>query len=396
MEVGLHFIGYILAFFFAFLYFPYLAFKTGAEYTVDLGRRRDSGEIAQFFAAVIPSSILNLLTVFWAWFGRAVGACRWDASLDYSVVAATISERKEEIQKFIVDGTRRPLLLTYLAVLMIVSLLSGLCYGYAFKRVTERPLLRDRIPLRDGSYKGLRKLLHVIVWIFRIVLWLMLETVALFSYFLWHPLFHEEVIALFPWSVQKPWLFVRMHNDRLYYGCFVRYDKSSTGDIESITIGEVRRYCYNEVDKCLADGRLPLSSFQGNLRINTNEIADIHNVPKDHFVHIQERYRREMIRRLARELLTAFAGRKQIRVDDIYVEHAGVNELSRHRYRLALRKLEELKFIRIYPPTLGLEGANVPDDAALVDFPPRVPSVLKTSWPIPGDDLLPSGISPQP
>jgi len=136
MEIGLHFIGYFLVFFFAFLYLPYLTFKTGAEYTVDLGRRRDSGEIEQFFAAVIPSTILNFLTVFWAWFGRVVGACSWRAGLDYRVVAATITGHaaesgppvhRNEIHEFILDEARRPLLLYYLAALMIVSLLSGIC-----------------------------------------------------------------------------------------------------------------------------------------------------------------------------------------------------------------------------------------------------------------------------
>jgi hypothetical protein len=372
MEVGLHFIGYLLAFFFAFLYFPYLTFKAGAEYLVDLGRRRDSGEIEQFFAAVIPSSILNGLTLLWAWIGRALGVCPWRVSIDYHVVAAAISKQEDGIKSFLIDDSRRPLLLIYLAALMIVSVASGVCYGWSFKRVTARPSLRDRIPRRRHDVVDLEKAMNRMVWFFRSLWCFVAETVCLFSYFVWHPLFHEEVISLFPWAVQQPWLFVRMHNDRLYYGQFVRYDKSATGDIESITISDVRRYCYDEVNQCLAAGRLPLSPFQGSLRINTGEIADIHNVPKDHFVHIQERYRNAMIKTLGRDLLTAFAGRKQIRVDEIFAEHAGGTELSSYRYRLALRKLEELKFISIHPTTKGLEGSQVPDDSALVDFPRRV------------------------
>lgn len=399
MEIGLHFIGYLLAFFFAFLYLPYLTFKTGAEYTVDLGRRRDSGEIEQFFAAVIPSSILNLLTVFWAWVGRALSVCRWRASLDYRVVSATITGHGDGIHNFIVDDARRPLLFWYFGALMVISLLSGLCYGYAVNRVTEKPLLRDRIPRRRPAQTWIGNVLRGIEVFLRWVLWVMLEIVSAFSYFLWHSLLKSEVISLFPWSVQKPWLFVRMHNDRLYYGQFVRYDKSATGDIESITISDVRRYCYDEVDKCLAEGRLPLSSFQGSLRINTNEIADMHNVPERHYVHIQERYRKEMIRRLGGDLLRAFAGKKQISVNEIYVQHAGVNDLSRHRYRLALRKLEELRFIAIHPTTIGVvPGADVPDDSALVDFPARVavsvtnqetPLTIVEPFPPPPDTLRP-------
>jgi hypothetical protein len=389
MEIGLHFIGYLLGFFFAFLYFPYLAFKAGAGYSVDLGRRRDTGEIEQFFAAVLPSAILNLLTVFWAWVGRVFGVCPWNASLDYHVVSAVISKHDDEIKNFIVDDSRRPLLFVYLAALMVISVLSGLAYGYAFKRRTERPVPRERIPRRRHDLAGFPKALHLVAFGIRLVLWLMLEIVSWFSYFVWHPFFDEEVIALFPWAVQKPWVFIRMHNDRLYYGQFVRYDKSATGDIESVTISDVRRYCYDEVDRCLAEGRLPLSTFQGSLRINTREIADMHNVPKDHFVHIQERYRKMMIRRLGRDLLTAFVGRKQITVHEVFVQHAGGTELSRYRYRLALRKLEELRFITILPSTLGMEGSHVPDDTAVVDFPERVASAYDTfARPIPTSDLF--------
>jgi hypothetical protein len=165
---------------------------------------------------------------------------------------------------------------------------------------------------------------------------------------------------------------VRLRENRLYYGRFIRYDKAANGDVESITIDEVLRYCYDEVDKCLADGRIPLSPFQGSLRISIADITDVHNVPAKHFQKIESRYAEMVVQRLARDLLTAFVGQR-VHVGDIWIRHAGGTSLRMHHYRQALRYLEGEGFVAIAPSTIR-SGQNAPPETALVSFPPRVQS----------------------
>ena len=172
--------------------------------------------------------------------------------------------------------------------------------------------------------------------------------------------------------MQKPWVFVRLEGDRLYYGCFDRYDKAADGSIESITLLGVQRYCYDEIDKCLSDGRLPLSRFQGPLRIYVAQISDIHTVPKNHFQAIEARYAKMMIRTLARDLLNAFAGLQRVSFHDIYVGHGGGTELTKFRYGQAIRYLELQGFIQVTPTTLHASPTMAPTDTAVVDFPRRV------------------------
>jgi hypothetical protein len=367
MEAGLHFVGYLLSFFLAFLYFPNLVFKYSAEYSVDLGRRRDSGELEEFFSAVIPCLFLNgfanLLLAIGGWLG-----CSWHPVPDWEAVAALMSNEHGSGHFLTVPAERNALLL-YLALLLGVAFLNGLVYGGTVRRVTRTRGIRNRVPKHGG--RGGRS---TIWWLMRIAVWIPSELACLVVYRVWHNLYHEEIIELYRYAVQKPWVFVRMGGDRLYYGRFDRYDKAADGDVESVTLLDVRRYCYDEVDKCLSAGRLPLSPFQGPLRIAISEVTDIHTVPENHFRTIEYRYAQLMIRMLGRDLLNVFAGQQGLSVRDIYIRHAGGTSLTKFRYRQALRYLEDEGFVTITASTPGGAPLTSPPDHAKVDFPPRVAS----------------------
>jgi hypothetical protein len=371
MEHGLHFIGYLLAFFLAYLYFPNLVFKYGAEYSVDLGRKRDSGELEEFFSAVIPCVLLNAFTIALLRVMYLAG-CPWTAEIDYDAVAAFMLSDHEAMHKFIVGEGTHHVLLAYVVSLLAVSWFNGTVFGFAVKRKLEHADLGDRRPRLKAGRSRPWRLWYRLFWIFECMCWPLIEFVAACVKKVWHPIYKAEVISLFPWTVQRPWIFVRMSGDRLYYGRFLRYDKTSHGNLESITIQEVQRYCFDEIDKCLADGRLPISEFQGDLRINVDEVMDIHTVPPNHFRTVEKRYQRLMYQRLGRELLEAFAGQEKIRVTDIYVRHGGGTFLGKHQYRQALRYLEDEGFITIDPTTVAKSPVGIPVDIALVTFPQRV------------------------
>jgi len=239
VEPGLHFIGYLLAFFLAYLYFPNLVFKYGAEYSIDLGRRRDSGELEEFFSAVIPCLFLNAFTWVLLWFAKWRGfpfrpVPDYDA-ISGLVVGRTAAESAAKVDSSaiancITDDAHRAAILCWLLALLVVAWFNGTVYGYSVKRRTRNPHPSSRFPRRSKSYTGFRRVISTIGWLCRIAFWVLpLEIVCLIFYRLWHPLFHEEVISFYPWSVQNPWVFVRMHGDRLYYGQFIRYEKNAGG-----------------------------------------------------------------------------------------------------------------------------------------------------------------------
>ena len=361
MEIGLHFIGYLLAFFFAYLYFPNLAFKFGAEYSIDLGRRRDDGELEEFFAAVIPSTILNGFT----WILLALLGSPWRYA-DFPAIAALMTDEKVSIVKAVSDPRNRMAFFGYATALLLVSVFNGIVYGFAVRRKIAQPDLMQRRPQRPSPKKWVR---HA-WWVVQTLWWVVVELIAGTYYQVWYPIFHEQVVSFFPWTIQRPWIFVRMHGSRLYYGRFVRYDKASDGDVESITIEQVYRYCYDEVNECLAEGRMPLSFFQGSLRIAVAEITDIHNIPERHFQSIESRYKKVRVLRLARDLLTAFSG-QTVSVGDIWKRHAGGTHFDIHHYRQALRYLEGEDFVLIAPPSAEM-NPNDPQKDAMVKFPIRV------------------------
>ncbi|HEX6641215.1 MAG TPA: hypothetical protein VF215_08880, partial [Thermoanaerobaculia bacterium] len=373
METGLHFVGYLLAFFLTFLYFPNLVFKYGAEYSIDLGRRRDSGELEEFFSAVIPCLLLNAFTYLLLWFAKVQG-CPWRAVPDYNILSNLLSDKGEAAKELFLDGSRRYALLGYIVVLLFIAWYNGVVYGYGIKRKLAQPRVADRIPPFTSPSSGLKRVGARTLWILSLCVWAGTEIACLLTAFVWHKIYHEEMVELYRYSVQKPAVFVRLRDGRLYYGIFERYDKAVSGSIESITIGDVRRYCYDEIDECLSDGRLPIARFQGPLRISVNDVTDIHTVPPNHFQTIERRYEAKRVRSLGRDLLTSFAGQRDLSVIDVYRRHAGGTLLTQFHYRQALRYLEHEQFIVIVPSTIGASPRSSPPNDALVTFPARVTS----------------------
>jgi hypothetical protein len=371
VDKPLELIGALVVVFIAWLYFPYLIFKTGAETFVDLGRPRDSSELEEFLGAALPSMLIivvvHLFNQGMARFLSLFALTRhWDIGrrilLDWPTIGALLSGEGWEIAHgFLADPWRRGGVTSFLLRLVITSFLSGIWFGYCARRRLKVPRLKDRVP-KDGGWKGVR------AWL-KFALFDLLPTP--FFLVLWNHYSHELIEPLMAWKLQKPHVFLRTAGDsRLYFGQFIDYEKSARGEIDRVLLREPSRYCYDEVDKCLGEGRLPISKLGGELVVKWDAVVDIHVIPANSFEELEKRYLRLRMQHLGGELLRGFNGQNFLTVPEIYRAHAGATGLKLEDYRAAVALLAEDGLVQLDPP-VDVGKQPIGDEVA-VQFPKRV------------------------
>jgi hypothetical protein len=232
-------VAQVLIAFVLLFYVPTLFFRFTASRNVDLSRRKISNQIEDFFAAALPSVMLNAIT----WF--LVNTVTLWKLLEVSAMLPVL------LTPGSADFLQHNLLLinSYYLSLLAVSGFSGWIYGYVENRSTRfgvsvlRSLPSER-------------------WKF-----------ALLWHRLWATFFDAEKVMLFPFALQPTFVFVR--TDRLYHGRLHRYDRTSDGEIAGITLGDVHRFSLKSRDECLATNDDFATPLGGTLWVRWSTITDI-------------------------------------------------------------------------------------------------------------------------
>lgn len=305
---GFEVLGIAIIFFVAYLYIPTSLFRFGAEQLIDLGPRSDSTEVEAFITAAITSAPLHLVTflifkLLSVFPGIVVPAVDW-----HLVAAFLTSEDHAYVRDVLQD--RVYLTSLYFFGVACVSILSGVMYATAFMDKLRGITWQNRIPPlpRISGHRwyaagwNLARATPSLLWFATIeLMYASMFKVANFF-------FHETVVPLFPYAVLQPTVAIRTRSNRLYFGRFHRYEKAG-GKIDSITITDVVRYCYEEIDKAPSEGRLPMSEFVTPLTIQWEEVADIHEANPQHLQGLLSRYGKKKRLVLAETLLDQFDGR---------------------------------------------------------------------------------------
>jgi hypothetical protein len=232
-------VAQILIAFVLLFYVPTLLFRFAASRNVDLSRRKIANQIEDFFAAALPSVLLNVI----AWL--LLNTVTLWRVLDFSATLPVL------VTPAGADHLQQNLLLinTYFVGLLAVSAFSGHVYGVVENRITYYGVAVAR------GLPGER-------W-----RW------ALLYHDLWAIFFDGEKVMLFPFTVQPTFVFV--HTDRLYHGRFHKYDKNSEGEITGITLGQVSRFTQKTRDECLASDDDLVRPLHGTLWLRWSAVTDI-------------------------------------------------------------------------------------------------------------------------
>lgn len=341
---GLELLGVSIVVFVAYLYLPAAMFRFGAEHSIDLQRRPDGNDIEDFITASIPSTAMHAATWFLL---RGLALCRLLSPgklpvVDWPLIASMISgEEKWHAFRTI---SRNPYpTIGYLGALLAVSAALGLMYGRSVLNHLTGSQAAARLPAppeewwpRCGGW--LLTIPHRMAFVLGFGLAAFRELLFALNYAAMNLVLHESAVWMFRWSVHRPTVFVRTKSNRLYFGTFDRYEKRRNGDIDSIVITHVRRYCYDEVDKTIAEGRLPFAWFGGSLRLMWDEVADIHDADLAHYLRIEERYTKQRLIYLAATLLEQFEG-ETVSFDDICRRRLGGDRFDINDVTAALRSL---------------------------------------------------------
>jgi len=229
----------ILVGFVLLLYVPTLLFRFAASRTADLSRRKIANQIEDFFAAALPSVLLNLIT----WF-IVNTATRWRLFEISATLPVLLTGRSTDVLQH-----NLLIINAYYLSLLCVSAISGYIYG-----VVEY----------DITYYGVAvaRTLPGFWW-----------RLALQYHDLWATFFDGEKSLLFPLTVQPTFVFVR--TDRLYHGLLDRYDRSSDGEVAGISLSQASRFALKTRDECLSTDDDFATPLKGTLWLRWSTITDI-------------------------------------------------------------------------------------------------------------------------
>ncbi|HUR81401.1 MAG TPA: hypothetical protein VM733_11580 [Thermoanaerobaculia bacterium] len=229
----------ILIAFVLFFYVPTLLFRFMASRKVDLSRRKIANQIEDFFAAALPSVMLNAL----AWLALNTVTLWKLVEFSANLPLLLTSRGADVVQQNLL------LINSYYVLLLVLSAVSGYVYGFVEYQITYYGV----DVARDLPGEG---------WRF-----------ALWYHDLWAIFFDPEKVMLYPFTVQPTWVFVR--TDRLYHGLLHKYDKNSDGEITGITLVRPGRFSLKQRDEWLASDEDLVTPFTGTLWIRWSTITDI-------------------------------------------------------------------------------------------------------------------------
>jgi hypothetical protein len=384
---GFEILGISIIFFVVYLYLPAATYRFAAETRVDLRRATDLSELEAFISAAIPSAVLNGVTFLLLLLVAKCPILRGSAAvlhIDWDLLASFItSVHRREAFGAIVSGARGTLL--YVFSLLAVSFAVGRMYGESMLvrlADSEYPSLREQVlrPLVFLIPRGRREVFrsrltiqsfepiaakldaiqgplrpngivtHALMFLRALRLFIIAAADVLdgANWKFGNSFLHESVEWMFRWSLKKPTVFVRAKGDRLFFGKFLRYTKNHEGDIGTISLIHVERYCAAEAAEILRDGRLPFEPFNGTLTLMWEEIADIHEAMPKHFEKLRARYVESKKLILAQSLLDRFDG-EELSYEEICSRTLGTDHFTRDDVRVALAHLIECGAVSATP-----------------------------------------------
>jgi len=261
--------------FIVYLYVPYLVFKFFADLGIDIGNKRDSTKVEEFFGAAAPSLLLNGLAYVILRSLAATHLLRFPRT-DWPVVASVFEDDKfptlaKHFSALPVGEIR------YLGALMLVAIVNGLIYGQV-----ERRLLVSKH--RAGFFWSLALLIRQI----------------------WVPFFGDQIFWFSAAAIQQTYAFVRTKDGNLFYGQIWGYSKSKTGELDGCSLVLVQRYSREKIEACVAKLKNPLRRLHGSLFLKWAEITDINFVEP----HVMDSLRRKYAKQLRAEYLKRKEQRK--------------------------------------------------------------------------------------
>lgn len=375
----LELIGALVIFFIAYLYLPHMIFKSGVEVSVDLGRRRDTSDLEEFLGSALPSMVLVVMTslmnqlVVHAHY-RFAPHSHWRFATrlrpDWNAIAAFVTGNGHEIANYLTTPARRNGEELFLMGLVLVSLVGGLVTGNGTFRLLKQPKFGLRAPVLPPGCERTWLSWPKHVWL--MTFFLIVEIVSVLPHLVWSWFGnYERINPLFVWTLRRPFIFIRTAPDsRLYFGRFLRYEKSAQGEIDFIVITDVQRYSYDEIDKCMVEGRSPLRRLGGELTVKWGLIGDVDTVRPQHLHDLQWRYRLLRIERLGGQLRSAFSRRESLTVPEIYRLHGGTASFNVGDYRAAVAWLAARQLVDL-DPSIDVSTVRIADTVR-VTFPERV------------------------
>lgn len=245
-------LSYALFLFLTYVYLPYTLFKFGAERKIDLGRRRDFTQLEEIIAGFVPTFFLHIATlIFYRTTNRLAGV---KYTIDFSVIASMFGRDRGAVSDYLYSGPWEGFLL-YLAELWILSAFNGSWFGRAVAWIAKNDVDAlhglDVVRARRPEIVGRNWLT---TWALRKVDWLRspakgtkkLPRRLYPAWWFWYSLFHESVVPLFAWVERGPEVRVETTDHRVYYGRFVRYEKTTDGRLDAIRLRDVKRVLYDD------------------------------------------------------------------------------------------------------------------------------------------------------
>jgi len=235
-------VAQLLVWFILLLYIPTLVFRRAAAANIDLApRTKGLNQIEDFFAAAVPSLILNVLAWLFLNMVTLWMLAERTAALPFLLTTDAAAVLRSNL----------PLVALYYVTLLVFSAYLGWLYGWAENQMILSAQFVAQLKVAKEKYR---------------VAFLIREW--------WSIFFGAEAEPLFPWTVKPTYVFVRT-SDRLYHGRLDRYNRGSDGTIAGVLLSEVSRFTLKSREEALAADEPFATLFSGTLWLKWSMITDI-------------------------------------------------------------------------------------------------------------------------
>jgi hypothetical protein len=226
------------------LYVPTLVFRFLANVNIDLSSRKFANQIEDFFAAAVPSLLLNIISALFIntitlWYFLDV-----TASLPQSMMGDWTLFIQQHLWWCF----------WYYNLLLVTAGMSGFIYGWVDLQLSQWAL---EGPLPDYAIGIAPELWR---W-------------ALAIHGVWHVFFEPEKVPLFSLITQDTFVFVKTSDGRKFHGLFDRYDRTADGQILTIRLSQVSRL--QDWKAAVAGTDMYLVALSGTLLLKWEEVVDI-------------------------------------------------------------------------------------------------------------------------
>jgi len=278
---GASLIAFVLA-----IYLPHAFFKTWAERYVDFGRRKDSSQFDDLVAPILPSAVFHIQT--WVVIHTVCGLhnltlrnyAAWTfPGVDWRLLLSLSEQRSvAQLSSAASDWDFLIWPCAYVVILTLITFINGVAYG-------RGALNGIYASADDALYPGARAIVSPSgVW------GKMKVFLAASVFWAWKLVYYETFVGMFPWTVLKPFVFVKTKDGGLFHGRFESYEKLPNGTVETIFLKQVSRFSRRPIREALADGEHPLRPLTGVLALKWCEVADINTTTPGEIRRLWQRW----------------------------------------------------------------------------------------------------------